>query len=114
MTGERIEPLNRRIGIVDRKLRIVNENTQTREEWVKWAVRALDASYGYEYQGDNVLIARVNLFLTFIDYYKERWGEIPPGKLLRKIATALPGTSGKWMALKISCQQENPTKSFTK
>ena len=88
-TGERIEPLNRRIGIVDRKLRIVNENTQTREEWVKWAVRALDASYGYEYQGDNVLIARVNLFLTFIDYYKERWGEIPPGKLLRKIANRI-------------------------
>ncbi len=88
-TGERIEPLNRRIGIVDRKLRVVNENTQTREEWVKWAVRALDASYGYEYQGDNVLIARVNLFLTFIDYYKERWGEIPPGKLLRKIANRI-------------------------
>ena len=85
-TGERIEPLNRRIGIVDRKLRIVNENTQTREEW---AVRALDASYGYEYQGDNVLIARVNLYLTFIDYYKERWGEIPPGKLLRKIANRI-------------------------
>lgn len=88
-TGERIEPLNRRIGIVDRKLRVVNENTQTREEWVKWAVRALDASYGYEYQGDNVLIARVNLYLTFIDYYKERWGEIPPGKLLRKIANRI-------------------------
>lgn len=88
-TGERIEPLNRRIGIVDRKLRVVNENTQTREEWVKWAVRALDASYGYEYQGDNVLIARVNLYLTFIDYYKERWGEIPPGKLLRIIANRI-------------------------
>lgn len=88
-TGERIEPLNSRIGIVDRKLRIVNENTKTREEWVKWAVRALDASYGYEYQGDNVLIARVNLFLTFIDYYKDRWGEIPPGKLLRKIANRI-------------------------
>lgn len=88
-TGERIEPLNRRIGIVDRKLRIVNENTKNREEWVKWAVRALDASYGYEYQGDNVLIARVNLFLTFIDYYKDRWGEIPPGKLLRKIANRI-------------------------
>lgn len=85
-TGELIFPLNRRIGLLDRKLRIVNENVTDHEEWVKWAIRAFEASYGYEYQGDNLLIARINLLLTFIDYYKERWNIEPSGKLLRKIA----------------------------
>lgn len=83
-TGELIVPLLRRIGILDRKLRIVGENADTYEEWLKWAVRAFEASYGYEYQGDNVLIARINLLLTFVDYYEERWERKPDDKLLRR------------------------------
>ena len=39
-TGELIVPPYRRIGILDRKLRIVDENTDTKEEWLKWAFRA--------------------------------------------------------------------------
>lgn len=88
-SGELIAPPIRRIGILDRKLRIVNENTETHEEWVKWATRAFEASYGYEYQGDNVLIARVNLLLTFTDYYEERWGQHPDDKLLQQIANRI-------------------------
>ena len=57
--------------------------------WVKWATRAFEASYGYEYQGDNVLIARVNLLLTFTDYYEERWGQHPDDKLLQQIANRI-------------------------
>ena len=72
--------------MIDRKLRIINENTDTYEEWLKWAIRAFEASYGYEYQGDNVLIARINLLLTFLDYYDERWDKRPDEKLLRQIA----------------------------
>ncbi|CAK7036215.1 MAG: hypothetical protein BACD_00121 [Bacteroides rodentium] len=71
-TGEYI-PIPRRIGILDRKLRVVNENAKDEKEWYKWAVRALQATYGYEFQGDNVLIARVNMLMTFDDYLKERW-----------------------------------------
>lgn len=85
-TGELIIPTIRRIGMIDRKLRIINENTDTYEEWLKWVVRAFEASYGYEYQGDNVLIARINLLLTFLDYYDERWDKRPDEKLLRQIA----------------------------
>ena len=33
---------------------------------------AYQSIYGYEYQGDNLLLARVNLFLTFI----ENWAEM--------------------------------------
>ena len=87
--GELIVPLVRRIGMLDRKLRIVNENTDTYEEWLKWTIRAFEASYGYEYQGDNVLIARINLLLTFVEYYEERWGHSPNDKLLEKMANKI-------------------------
>ena len=63
-TGDAI-PLEKRIGILDRKLRVVTENAATEEEWVTWAIRAYPETYGYEFQGDNVLIARVNLLMTF-------------------------------------------------
>ncbi len=84
-TGELIVPSKRRIGQLDRKLRVVNENTSGYDEWLKWIIRAFEASYGYEYQGDNLLIARVNMVLTFIDYYQERWEKDPEEKLLRKV-----------------------------
>ena len=59
-TGE-IIPIRDRIGLLDRKLRVVNENADGDAEWLKWALRALQSSYGYEFQGDNLLIARVNV-----------------------------------------------------
>ena len=75
-TGEML-PLAKRIGLLDRKLRVVGENTQTEEEWLKWAIRAFQATYGYEFQGDNVLIARVNLLMTFEEYLQARWEREP-------------------------------------
>ena len=88
-TGKMIVPLTQRIGQLDRKLRVVNENTDTYGEWLKWAIRAFEATYGYEYQGDNLLIARINLLLTFIDYYKDRWEKKPDEKLLRHITNKI-------------------------
>ena len=71
-TGELI-PFTHRIGILDRKLRVVNENAVDEEEWLKYAFRALESVYGFEYQGDNLLIARVNVLMTFMDAVQERW-----------------------------------------
>ncbi len=85
-TGELIIPPKKRIGMLDRKLRIVNENTDTHDEWLKWTLRAFEAVYGYEYQGDNLLIARINLLLSFADYYEKRWERKPDDNVLRKIA----------------------------
>lgn len=94
-TGKLIVPPIRRIGMLDRKLRIVNENTDTYEDWLKWTLRAFEASYGYEYQGDNVLIARINLLLTFMDYFEERW-ERRTTSCSRSWQIKSPGTSGRW------------------
>ena len=68
VSGEPI-PVERRIGLLDRKLRVVCENCDSEQEWVEWAKKAFQSIYGYEWQGDNVLLARENLLYTFSDYY---------------------------------------------
>ena len=68
VTGNRIEIIDR-IGLLDRKLRVICENVDDEDEWIKWAKIAYQSVYGYDYQGDNVLIARENLLYTLIDYY---------------------------------------------
>lgn len=84
-----IIPVNSRIGILDRKLRVVNENTETEEEWLKWTIRAYQSCYGYEFQGDNLLIARINLLITFVDYMEEKWGRAPSEAELKKIVNII-------------------------
>lgn len=75
-TGEMI-PIPKRVGLLDRKLRVVGENAQDEAEWLEWAVRAFQVTYGFEFQGDNVLIARVNLLMTFEEYLQARWEREP-------------------------------------
>ena len=72
-TGRSI-PLGQRIGILDRKLRVVNENAEGISQWCLWALRAFQSVYGYEWQGDSLLIARLNLLMTFVETCRERWG----------------------------------------
>lgn len=64
-----------RIGMLDRKLRIVSENVKDSKEWILWAKIALRATYGFEWQGDNLLLAREALFFTFAEHYIEQFGE---------------------------------------
>ena len=73
VTGAEL-PVRERVGFLDRKLRIVSEKTKTRKEWVRQALAALKATYGFEYQGDNLLIARINVFETFLEHLHDRWG----------------------------------------
>ena len=73
VTGQ-IIPVAERIGILDRKLRVVTEKTKTEEEWLEWSIRAFKSVYGYEFQGDSLLIARVNVLMTFCDHLRQRWG----------------------------------------
>ena len=72
VTGEPL-PVHERIGFLDRKLRVVSENAKTRSTWTKWALTALQSCYGYEYQGDNLLIARINVFETYMEHLRARW-----------------------------------------
>jgi hypothetical protein len=67
-TGKLIK-LENRVGFLDRKLKIVSKYCLRKDEWLFWAKEAFQASYGYEWQGDNILLARENLLYTLIDYY---------------------------------------------
>lgn len=51
----------------------MGENTDNEKDWLKWTKRAFQSVYGYEYQGDNLLIARINLLATFTEYLEDRW-----------------------------------------
>ena len=55
VTGEPI-PVESRIGLLDRKLRVVSENTSTTSEWLKAAQAAFQSTYAYEWQGDNLVL----------------------------------------------------------
>lgn len=85
VTGEPI-PVERRIGMLDRKLRVVGENTETTGDWLKAAQSAYMSTYGYEWQGDNLVLAREALLYTFIDYYRAKFGKDPQLKSLQYIA----------------------------
>lgn len=78
--------LKERIGLLDRKMRVINENTSTEEDWMYWVKRAYESIYGYEYQGDNLLMARINLFYTFIENMEYKFGHNPNEKQLQIIA----------------------------
>jgi len=85
VTGEPI-PVERRIGLLDRKLRVVGENTTTSGEWLKAAQSAYMSIYGYEWQGDSLVLARKALLYTFSDYYRAKFGKDPQLKSLQYIA----------------------------
>ena len=79
-------PLKDRIGLLDRKLRIVSENTTTSAEWLSMAQNAYKSIYAYEWQGDSLLLAREAMLVSFIEYYQEKFGKMPQYKSIRYIA----------------------------
>ena len=85
VTGDSIE-VGSRIGLLDRKLRVVSENTDSEEDWLKWAIVAFQNTYGFDWQGDNVLLARENLLFTFADFYQAKFRTSTTVETLRLIA----------------------------
>ena len=86
VSGKEI-PVRQRIGLLDRKLRIVSENIDDKKSWIEWAKTAFKSVYGFDWQGDNVLLARENLLRTFIDYYADKFDAFPDIDDLIEIAT---------------------------
>lgn len=73
-TGESI-PIDRRIGLLDRKLRVINENVDNEKDWYTMAEKAFKHTYGYEWQGDNLLLAREALLYTYIEYFMDKFND---------------------------------------
>lgn len=78
-TGKTI-PIPDRIGLLDRKFRVVYENTKDAgpDDWHLWMKKAIMATYGYEWQGDSLLLARENILFSYIDYRILKWGNKYP------------------------------------
>ena len=110
-TGEKLE-INDRIGILDRKLRIVNENTDNEEKWLKWVYRAYESVYGFEFQGDNLFFARLNLVKTFIDYYTEKKKKKPTKKMIDKITNIVSWNLWQMDGLKDTIPFEIPKDEY--
>lgn len=84
-TGEFI-PVEQRIGMLDRKLRVINENVHVSGEWLEAAQEAYRNIYAFEWQGDSLLLAREAMLYTFIENYKLKFGRSPQKKSIRYIA----------------------------
>lgn len=87
-TGEAV-PRDRRVGLLDRKLCAVDKNAADEAEWLSWALRAVQAVYGYEYQGDSLLLARLNVLAAYADALRNRWGREPTPRELEKAANVI-------------------------
>lgn len=87
-TGE-IVPLGQRVGFVDRKLTKINTQIDDKAEWQLLVEKAYQASYGFEWNGDSLLLARENLLYTYRDYYFDKWHEEPTYNLLEVIANII-------------------------
>lgn len=115
VTGKAIAIKNR-IGLLDRKLRVVSENVSTEAEWYKWAKKAIQCVYGYDWQGDNVLLARENLLYTFIDYYVAQFNVYPIKEYLKEIAEILSWNIWQMDGLKFvipnSCHNETVVEHY--
>jgi len=106
-------PLSKRVGFLDKKLSVVSKYCDTQEDWIKWSKIAFQSSYGYEWQGDSLLIARENLLYTFIDYYLAQFKEIPSIELQTEIAEIIVWNIFQMDGLKyvipMSCKTEQIT-----
>lgn len=84
-TGEPIK-IENRIGLLDRKLRVINENINAEKDWIKTTEIAYKNIYGFEWQGDSLLLAREALLMTFIDNYKYKFETEPTIEAIQNIA----------------------------
>lgn len=84
-TGEFI-PIEKRIGLLDRKLRVISENVDKSDEWLEAAQSAYRNTYAFEWQGDSLLLAREAMLYTFIENYEQKFGKQPLLKSIQYIA----------------------------
>ena len=84
-TGEPIA-LSERVGILDRKIHLINNQQLCDDDWLAQVRLAFQSTYGYEWQGDSLFLARENILYTFVDYYEARHDSMPDIQLLQDFA----------------------------
>ena len=73
-------------------------------------MEALKSIYGYDWQGDNILLARENILYTYIDYYKDKFNKKPSLDLIKQVAEIISWNIWQMDGLKFvipnSCKNE--------
>ena len=117
-TGKSI-PIEERFGALDRKLRIIRENIgedEDEETWFSWVLEAYKSVYGYEWQGDSLLVARENLLFTFFDVYRVRYDRDPDLEQVLAITEVISWNFFQMDGLKYvmpeTCHEENENPQF--
>jgi hypothetical protein len=85
VTGEPIE-ISQRVGLLDRKFRILFENATSNDERLTWIKCAVQSVYGYDFQGDNLFLARKNILLSVVEYFTQNFSTEPSEDFLLEIA----------------------------
>lgn len=88
-TGEPLTNVEERYGLLDKKLNLISKNVSNKQKWEEWALTALRCTYGYEYQGDNLLIARINLFETVAEFYYSKFKKTLPYEFQKNVARTI-------------------------
>ena len=113
-TGKFI-PVKERIGIIDRKLRVINENVDSSGAWLKAAQTAFQSTYGYEWQGDNLLLAREAMLFSFIENYRLKFDKEPLVRSIKYMAYIISWNVWQMDGLKCvipnSCKSQKYTKT---
>ena len=111
VTGMPEPDLNHRIGLLDRKLRVVSESTQDIDDWLDWANVAVKSVYGFEWQGDNLLLAREAVLFTVIEYFRGKFNQPFPENALKGFAYVISWNlwqmDGLKMVIPYSCHEES-------
>ncbi|MDR2387005.1 MAG: Eco57I restriction-modification methylase domain-containing protein [Deltaproteobacteria bacterium] len=87
-TGQLV-PIAERVGFVDRKLERINKEVTDQSEWQRLVELAYKSCYGFEWNGDSLLLARENLLYTYRDYHYAKWNNQPIYGWFEKIATII-------------------------
>ncbi len=100
-----------RIGLLDRKLRIVSENVDSENDWYQWAKIGVQSVYGYDWQGDNVLLARENLLFTVMEFFENKFQKSISNDYLIEISKVLAWNIFQMDGIKYvipnSCKNDN-------
>lgn len=85
------EPMQygKRMGILDRRLRIISENTREESEWLRWAESALQSLYGTDVSPLAIFQARLSALVAVREAYAQRFGGQLPVREEKYMVTTL-------------------------
>lgn len=109
-------PRDERSGIFDRKMNLVDAYSEDDDEWIQLSIKALQSVYGYDFQGDNVLLTRENILLSYLEAFFLRFNHYPSNEYVLNIANIISWNIWQMDGLKyvvpFSCHKEAPISLF--